>query len=193
MRSKPARVLLGLAAVLALAIGALWVRGSWASSTEKNPSSPAEGAIVRLFVTPEGRKVVRCAVVIDRPVDRVWKGMNDPSLYAGMFPAVGLSAEALPDGTIHVSHPKSTVAGTWTVDLHLRRVVSPTRRALVWDDPSPEVTVNRGDWSVTPLGADRTLLVALLDIETAKIPNVVLRNLLLSREGEILEAVARSF
>ena len=144
MRSKLARVLIGVAALLVLLIAIFWIRGSWASSTEKNPSSSAEGAVVRLFVTAEGRKVVRCAVVIDRSVDPVWKGMNDPSLYAGMFPAAGLRAEALPDGTIHVSHPKSTVAGTWTVDLRLRRMETPTRRALVWDDPSPEVPVNRG-------------------------------------------------
>ena len=193
MRSRRARVLLGLTAVLLFAIGALWVRGSWASSTEKNPSSAAEGAVVRLFVTPEGRKVVRCAVVIDRPVDRVWKGMNDPSLYAGMFPTAGLRAETLPDGTIHVSHPKSTVAGTWTVDLRLHRVETPARRALVWDDPSSEAPVNRGDWSVVSLGPDRTLLVALLDVEVAGCPKVLMRNLLLSREGPVLEAVARSF
>ena len=67
MRSKLARVLLGVAALLALLIGIFWIRGSWGSTTEKNPTSSVEGAIVRLFVTPEGRKVVRCAVVIDRP------------------------------------------------------------------------------------------------------------------------------
>ena len=191
MKSKPARILLGVAAVLAFAVGALWIRATWATAAERNPSSAADGAVTRLFRAPDGRRVVRSAVVIDRPIDRVWKGMNDPSTYSGMFPEAGIQAETLPDGRIHVSHPKSTAAGTWSVDLHLRR--EEARRALVWDDPSPDVPVNRGDWSVVALGPDRTLLVALLDIEVARIPNVLLRNLLLSREGAVLEAVARSF
>jgi len=193
LRSRLARLLLGVAALLAVTIGALWIRATWASATERNPAASTDGAVTQLFRTPEGRTVVRCSVVIDRPIDLVWKGMNDPSTYSGMFPAAGLTAEPLPDGRIHVSHPKSTAAGTWTVDLHLRRVETPARRALVWDDPSAEVPVNRGDWGVTPLGPDRTLLVALLDIEVARMPDVVLRNILLSREGAVLEAVARSF
>ncbi len=193
MKSKIARVLLGLVALLVIAVGAFWIRASWAATTERNPSASTDGAVTQLFRTPEGRTVVRCSVVIDRPIDRVWKGMNDPSTYSEMFPAAGITAETAPDGRIHVSHPKSTVAGTWTVELNLRRVETSARRALVWDDSSAEVPVNRGDWSVTPLGQDRTLLVALLDIEAARIPNLLMRNLLLSREGAVLEAVARSF
>lgn len=193
MRSRVARVLVGLVGFLALGFGAFWVRGSRATGVERNPASSAEGAVLQLFITPEGRKVIRGAVVIDRPLGRVWKAMNDPSRYAEMVPSAGLRAETLVDGTIHVSHSKPTAAGTWTVDLHLRRVETPDRRALVWDDPTAETPVNRGDWSVRPLGEDRTLLVALLDIEAARIPGVLLRNLLLCREGKVLEAVARGF
>jgi polyketide cyclase/dehydrase/lipid transport protein len=189
-RPRRRAIFWGAAAVAGLAPATLWLWGTWASSEAKNPGTSSEGAVTRLYRTPDGRTVVRSAIVIDRPVDPVWKGMTDPTLYAAMFPEAGLRAEVEEGGRIHVTHPKVTAAGRWTVDLHLRREESPSRRALVWDDPSAEVPVNRGDWSVTPLDADRTLLVALLEVELAKCPNALLRALMLRREGPILERVA---
>ena len=59
-----------------------------------------------------------------------------------------------------------------------------------WDGPTGSVTVNRGSWTVTPMGQGRTLLVYSLEAEIAPFPNFVVRNVQLSREMEVVGAVA---
>src|SRR5437764_435269 len=49
---------------------------------------------------------------------------------------------------------------------------------------------DRGSWTVTPAGPGRTLLVYALEAEITPFPNFVVRNVQLSREKEVIGAVA---
>src|SRR5262245_17386922 len=74
-----------LGALLVLLVWA-FIRGTWADTTPRDPASPADGIITQLIKTPEGHKPVRCAVLLDHPLDEVWKAVTDYEHYGEIFP-----------------------------------------------------------------------------------------------------------
>src|SRR5262249_13942520 len=75
-----------LLAVLAVLVLVLVVRGTWADTVPKNPTSAAEGTISQLYQSPDGRKQVRCARVLDFPAPIVWQVVTDYNHFGDIFP-----------------------------------------------------------------------------------------------------------
>jgi carbon monoxide dehydrogenase subunit G len=176
---------------LALAvIGAVWVRGTVASTIESNPASSAEGVLTQLFLAPDGRKVVRCAALLDHPLSRVWSAVTDYARFETIFPTVeAVKSFIEPDGRHRLVCEVSSMLGTWPVDVRIRHQEEPGKHVASWDEPTGDVSVNRGNWTLIPASADRTLVVYTLDVEVRRFPAFLVRAVLLSRQKTVLEAL----
>lgn len=178
---------MGLALVV---FGAVWVRGTAASTIESNPASPADGVVTQLFLAPDGRKVVRCAALLDHPLSRVWSAVTDYARFEAIFPtleAVKTSTEA--DGRHRLACEVTSILGTWPVDVRIRHQEEPAKHVASWDEPTGDVFVNRGNWTLLPASGDRTLLVYTLDVEVRRFPAFLVRAVLLSRQKTVVEAL----
>jgi uncharacterized protein YndB with AHSA1/START domain len=174
-----------------LVLGALWVRGTVASTSERNPASPSDGVLTQLFLAADGRKVVRCAALLDHPPARVWKAVTDYADFERIFPtvsAVTTGVEA--DGRHRFACQVSSILGTWPVDIRIRHEEAVGKLVASWDEPTGDVAVNRGNWTLVPAPADRTLVVYTLDVEVRPFPAFLVRAVLLSRQKTVLEALA---
>jgi uncharacterized membrane protein len=180
-------LILGLAAI---AFVAVWIRGTAASATEKNPASPADGVVTQLFLAPDGRKVVRCAALFDHPLPRVWSAVTDYARFETIFPTVrGVQSSVEPDGRHRFRCEVTSVLGSWPVDVRIRHQEEPGKHVASWDEPSGAISVNRGNWTLLPASADRTLLVYTLDVEVKGFPAFLVRAVLLSRQKTVVEAL----
>src|SRR5262249_54447913 len=154
-------VVLGVLAVLVLWA---YVRGTWADREPRNPSSSAEGILTQLYLAPDGRKQVRCAVILDYPPKKVWEVITDYEHFPEIFPTVGRAEVARePDGRYHWVGTVTSPVGDYPIDIHIRHEEAPDKFVASWDGPTDKVTVNRGSWTVTPAGPGRTLLVYALE------------------------------
>lgn len=184
-----AGLLLGLLALLLLSV---YVRGTWADTVPRNPTTPEAGIVCQLLQTPDGAKQVRCAVVLDAPPPLVWRVVTDYDHFPETFPTI-TSAEARPegDGLFHLNFVLQTPIGPMPVEAQIRHVETPERSTASWDQPSGDLLVNRGSWEVTPADAGRTLLVYTLEVAVRHYPDFLVRNALLSRQPKIVDAVRR--
>jgi uncharacterized membrane protein len=117
---------------------------------------------------------------------------NNPHFEA-IFPtvkAVKSSVEA--DGRHRLTCDVTSILGTWPVDIRIRHQESPERCVASWDEPTGEVVVNRGNWSLSAAPGDRTLVVYTLDVEVSPFPNFLVRAVLLSRQRTVVEALKGS-
>jgi uncharacterized protein YndB with AHSA1/START domain len=179
----------GLALLLMLAA---YIRGTWADTAPRNPTSPADGVVCQLLQTPDGAKQVRCAAVLDAAPESVWRVVTDYEHFPEVFPTIATAtARPLGDGRNHLTFGLSTPIGQLPVEAEIRHEETPDRFVASWDQPSGQVVVNRGSWVVTPAGSGRTLLVYTLDVKVRPYPDFVVRNVLLSRQPSIVDAVRR--
>jgi len=161
-----------------------------ASAIEKDPASPAEGVLTQLFLAADGRKVVRCAALLDHPPSRVWSAVTDYARFETIFPtvkAVKSSLEA--DGRHRLACDVTSILGTWPVDVRIRHQEEAGKYVASWDEPTGDVSVNRGNWTLLPASADRTLVVYTLDVEVRRFPAFLVRAVLLSRQKTVVEAL----
>lgn len=185
--------LFGTAGVLLLV---LILRGTLATSETPRPSSAADGPLSHLWLSPEGRKVIRCAIVIDRPIDRVWGVVTGYAEFPKVFPTI-LKAETNvePDGRHRLkADVAASIFGTWGVDILIRHEDQGDRRVASWDQPTGAILRNKGSWTLTKLDAGRTLVEYLVDVEVAGYPNWFVRALLRGRQKGVardLDAGAR--
>jgi len=172
----------------------LWayVRGTWADTVPHDPKSSAEGVVCQLYRTPEGHTPVRCAAVIDRSLGEVWKVVTDYDHYGDIFPTLRSAPVVVvrdDAGHYHLSGVASSVLGDWPFDIRIRHEESPEKKSASWDNAAGDVRLNRGSFVLTPLGADRTLLVYSLEVEIASYPNFLVRNVLLSRQPGVMKGL----
>lgn len=189
-------ILLGL-----LAVGMAWVaiRGTWADAEVRNPTSAAEGPVAQLVQEPSGRKVVRSAMIVPYPIDRVWAVVTDYDHFDQIFPYLrGTRGQHDPDGRWHMT-ARAGWPGVldWAIETHITHKTSPASGNAAqpedmasWDEPGGELLVNRGSWDLRPAGTGETLIVYTLDIEVARFPNFMVRAALLDRVSNIMRAVA---
>jgi len=176
---------------IVLLIIAAFIRGTWANSQPRDAASSSDGILTTLYQTPDGRKSVRCSRVFDEPIDRVWGVVTDYVHFAEIFPTLATAhIEKDPDGRFHFTGTaQQAVLGKWAFDIHITHAESPSKKVASWDEPGGDATVNRGSWTLTPLGADKTLAVYTLDTEVRKVPAFIVRNALLSRQPLVVQAV----
>jgi uncharacterized membrane protein len=189
---KRTRVLLVILAVFALLLVGAYIRGTWADTTPRDPASPADGVVCHLYRTPDGHTPVRCAVLLDHPIDKVWKVITDYDRYGEIFPTLRSAPVKVTRGgaeRVHLSGLASSVFGDWPFDIHITHEESPQNRIASWHDRGADVLVNRGSWKLTPKGEGRTLLVYSLEVEIKGYPNFLVRNILLGRQPGVVQAV----
>ena len=186
------RILLPAIAIAMLIVlaGGIWLRGTAASAEEKNPTSSAEGVLTQLYLTQDGRKVVRCAAIVDRPVEEVWKAVTDYGNFGRMFPMLrDVRAGVEADGRSRLQCKVTSIFGAWPVDVRIRHDTS-GKHVASWDEPTGNITVNRGSWTLTPLDPAKTRVIYLLDVEVRPFPDALVRAVLLSRQKTVVEALA---
>jgi len=168
----------------------VWVRGSFATSEERTPTSSAEGVWSQLWLSPDGRKVVRCSAVVDHPVGEVWKTVTDYENFEKVFPTLkSVKTATEPDGRRRLSCDVTSILGTWPVNVRIRHQELPGKNVASWDEPSGDVVVNRGSWALYPAGPGQTRVVYTLDVEVRPFPDPLVRAVLLSRQKTIVEAL----
>lgn len=179
-----------LLAIMSSIFAALWIRGTVADTSERNPGSPADGVVTQLLLAADGRKVVRCAVVLEDPVDTVWKAVTDYAQFEKTFPTVrGVKSSVEADGRHRLACDVSSILGSWPIDVRIRHEEAPGRYVASWDEPSGDVIVNRGSWTLLPVPGERTLVVYTLDVEVRPFPSFLVRAVLLSRQKTVVEAL----
>lgn len=186
--------------VLALVIAIfLWsyVRGTWADSEARHPRTAAEGTIVQLYRTPEGDVQVRCAMVIDAPANEVWDVIRDYANHPRFFPYVSTMEVVRQEGdrVFLTGTVQSRLWGDWSFAMHVDHkekagdAKGDKEYTATWNDPSPSMPVNRGSWTVTAAGRNRTIVVYALEVEAAGYPNFFVRHLLLNRLARVVSAL----
>ncbi len=201
-RRRAVAIILGVFGLLLL--GA-YIRGTWADTTPRDPATVEEGIICHLYQTPDGRKPVRCAVLLDHPIDRVWSVLTDYPAWSETFPT--LSAQPVkvtrpppgvrPDGVediAYLSGVASSVLGDWPFAIRVEQRRSPEKRVISWTGQRADADVrrNEGSFTLTPKEGGKTLLVYSLDVELTNYPAFVVRNILLSRQpGAVRSLVDR--
>jgi hypothetical protein len=180
-------------ALLAAAVTATVIRGTWADTTVKDPKTPAEGAICRLYQSPDGRKQVRCARVLDHTAAAVWAVVTDYNHFGEIFPyEKDVKGEPATDGRFHVTGlAHAWPYGSWPFDVYVRHEEKGGQYVATWDNPGGALTQNRGSWTVTALEPGKTLLVFSLELEVRPFPTFYVHNVLLNRLKAMPEAVDR--
>lgn len=176
-------------AALLLTAGALLLtlvlRGTLARS---DTPRPVDGPLSHLWLQPDGRKVVRAAIVVERPAARVWGLLTDYPRFPDVFPSVSKASSTVePDGRHRLQATVSaSLLGTWDVDVRIRHEDG---RVASWDQPGGDILHNRGSWTLTKLDENRTLVEYLLDVEIANYPDWFVRAILRGRAKGILRAL----
>ncbi|HEX7896830.1 MAG TPA: SRPBCC family protein [Planctomycetota bacterium] len=182
-------------AALFLVTGTLFLvlvlRGTLASSETPRPSTSSEGALAQLWLTPEGRKVVRCAIVIDRPLDRVWGVVTGYAKFPEIFPTIRKAQSSVEaDGRHRLrADVSASLLGTWPIDVLIRHEEKGDVRVASWDQPTGDVLKNAGSWTLTKVDDQRTLVEYLLDVEISGYPDWFVRAILRGRQRGILRAL----
>ncbi len=181
------RVLIPAALLLTagLLLLTLVLRGTLART---DTPQPVDGPLAHLWLQPDGRKVVRAAIVVERPAARVWGLLTDYARFPEVFPSVSKAASTVePDGRHRLQASVSaSILGTWDVDVRIRHEDG---RVASWDQPGGDILRNRGSWTLTKLDENRTLVEYLLDVEIANYPDWFVRAILRGRAKGILRAL----
>jgi ribosome-associated toxin RatA of RatAB toxin-antitoxin module len=173
-----------------------YVRGTWADKEEHNPSGPDAGTITQLLERPNKNVVVRCAVVVDAPPKDVWAVINDYASHKDFLPYV-TKVEATPqkDGKILIDGVAySRVWQEWPFESLVTNKEDPDdgEYSALWSEEGKgEYKVNRGGWTLKPLAKSKkqTLLEFSLQIEMEKVPNFLVRNIIMDRLHSVLKAM----
>ena len=108
-------------ALIVLVLGFLGVRGTWADTEPRNPTSASEGVVSQLYQPPGSAKQMRCALVIDAPIDRVWSVITDYSHFDEIFPYISETrAEETSPDLYAISMNVNTPLGSWHVETSVR-------------------------------------------------------------------------
>jgi uncharacterized protein YndB with AHSA1/START domain len=180
-----------VAALLVLFLIGAIVRGTWADTVAKDPATSAEGVTCQVFQVGDGPKHVRCALVLDHPIEKVWATVTDYDHFTEIFPTLrSAQAERLPTGKTRLTGEALALYGVWSFDILVSEMETPESRIVSWTGSGGNVSVIQGKWTLTPLGPDRTLLVYASQVEVKGFPDWFVRNVLLHRQPKVMAAVA---
>lgn len=180
--------------VLVLVSVALYLRGTTMDEAERNPSTADDSRIVQLVAAPNGGQRVRCAAVFEASVERVMAVLTDYKNFSAMFDSlfwdlVDVNVEAVAEGRSRMTATMKTLVGAFPIEVVLERVADGGEQAISWDGSSSKLSVNRGSWTVKPLGPQQTLVVYALTVQVPPYPAFLINNVLLSQAPLVLDAV----
>ncbi|MBK7995429.1 MAG: SRPBCC family protein [Blastocatellia bacterium] len=170
------------------------IRGSWASSTPKIPTSVEQGIVTQLFLTPTGQKEIHCYAVLNYPAKDVWQVVTDyehfAEIFGGKFWSIKISkVEKKENNIFHMAGEVTSIIGTWPMDVDITHSETPEKYVASWDKPGDVVKINRGSWAITPISADKTLVVYSLESQISPFPQFVTNNVFLSQLKPVIKAV----
>jgi hypothetical protein len=182
-----------LLALLVLAGGWFWWRGTNAETVERNPASVADGAVTQLL-TQEGRTFVRSAIVVPAPPSAVWQVVTDYDSHPKFIRYIGeLSSQKLDHGRVRltgVAHSRLWGDFPFEVDVSHDEKSAQGQYAARWDEEGKaDFLVDRGGWAVKRLPGDQALLIFSMQTEIQGYPNFLVRNILMDRVGSIVQSV----
>jgi ribosome-associated toxin RatA of RatAB toxin-antitoxin module len=198
-KKRRLRLLFIPAVLLALALLAFlvfYVRGTWAATEPRNPGSVGEGPVSQLYQTPDGHKVVRCAILLPYSVERVWAVVTDYAHYSDFLQYLS-DIQTTKDGDAWkmTGQADSALSGTWAFNITVHDDKPPLPKPWhVWWDENPgqgDLELNRGSWELTPAADNQTLLVLSLEAEVAGTQTFFLRNFFLHRLKVVVRAVEK--
>ncbi|MBY0229851.1 MAG: SRPBCC family protein, partial [Gemmataceae bacterium] len=163
---------LALVAVLAAGFFYFYLRGSWAAEQGRDPATSAEGVVAQLVKTDDG-PAVRCAVVIDHPLEKVWPLLTDFEHYGEVFSTLAEAEGGTnKDGTgwLKGVAQGSAFVGSWPIMLVLRPGKDGDKRLLSWDSPLDDLKECKGRFVLAPLDKGRTLATYTLRVRTGRYP-----------------------
>jgi uncharacterized membrane protein len=179
IRKRTVLTIVVAAGVVGLCVWTL-VRGTWADTEPRNPATSSDGIVRQLLLTKEGRKDVRCAVVLDASPEAVWKIVTDYEHFETILPHLGpMKVVREPDGHFHLTGNVTSPLGDFPIDTRVAHHESPDVSTASWDQPGGRMTVNRGSWTLTRQGPSSTLVVYTLDTEVPPFPAFMVRCVLL--------------
>jgi hypothetical protein len=179
-----------LGVLLLLFVGFV-IRGTWADREEKNPESVEDGIICQLYQDPSGRKQVRCAMLLDFPIDKIRWVVTNYDRYAEIFPTVQSgSAEQTGPDRYHWKGVVTSALGSWPVELDITEKHSEKSVVVSWRGTGDGVEFLEGNWTLISKGNAETLLVYTSEVELSGLPDFLVRNILLSRQKTVIAAVA---
>jgi hypothetical protein len=170
----------------------LWggIRGTWADSVAKTPKSASDGIRTQLLLTAKGRKVVRCAQVLKGAPKDYWEVITDYDNFAKSFDQVeDVNIETQPDKKIHLTYIAIVGWARVPVDVMIENTESSDQFQSSWTGEGDVLVVNNGSWTLTPVGSNETLLVYQLDLEHYKVPDFVVRNIVLDQVESVVNYV----
>jgi hypothetical protein len=194
-RLRRSRLMLpiGLLLVMAVVTLALFVRGTWADTERRIPAGIEDGPLCYVHQDARGDKEVCCAIRLSAPMDEVWEAITDYEHFGDICSCVHADRVAYePDGSCRLEARANSVSpGQMPFAVQMRHDQMLDQYSSCWDQPSGDVLVNRGRWTLTPLGPRETLVEVSLEVQVRRVPTFILRNLSLDRLREVGLAVAR--
>jgi uncharacterized membrane protein len=185
------RLLIPAIVLVVLVVLLLWayLRGTWADTVARNPQTSAEGTVTQLYRTPQGEVQVRCAIVIDAPVARVWAVVHDYASHPRFLPYVS-ALEVQPkegDRVYLTGSAHSRLWGDWPFAMHMNHKMDADKKYTAsWDESGDTLTVNRGSWALTAVNPRQTLVVLTIQWEAPGYASFFIHNLLLDRLPKML-------
>lgn len=192
--SMAIKLVLALAIISTLFFFAFIVRGSWASATPKIPTSVEQGIVTQLYLTPTGQKEIHCYAVLNYPAKDVWQVVTDyehfAEIFGGKFWSIKISkVEKKENNIFHMAGEVTSTIGTWPMDVDITHTETPDKYIASWDKPGDVVKINRGSWTITPISADKALVVYSLESQISPFPQFVTNNVFLSQLKPVIKAV----
>lgn len=183
-------------ALVLVLIVILVIRGSWSETTIHNPTTSAEGILRQLYQAPDGHKEVRCAAILDSAPEKVWEVITDYQHFQDIFESrlwsmKVTSTEQDQDSKFHLVGEVNSKFGKWPIDVHITHSKTPEKYIASWDQPFGQVLVNRGNWTITPAGEGKSLLVYTLQTEVNPFPKFFTNTVLLAQSKQVIKAVER--
>ncbi len=180
---------------LCLALFALaYARGTWADRSPRDPQRPEDGVISRLVVDEKGDRAIRTAVVLPVSEQAAWNVLSDYNEWERLFKTVRRNkvAEKVDENRHHVVSEVMTPLGTVSLDFIVTHERTSDGGHLAWwDAPNDKLPVNRGTIRITPLAADRTLLVYTVVKQWRIYPSFFVNNMLLNQQPDLVATLGK--
>ena len=170
-----------------------YIRGTWAETTERNPTSPQDKMVIQLYQNSQGQKIVRGSVLLDAPVSKVWGTITNYEKFTQIFKNMtSLSAKKIEENVYQLDGTAHTFLGDYPFQTKVKHEESPTKNSVSWSESSdPAITLNRGGWTLIPK-EKQTLVVYSLELEMKSYPTFIVRNFLMIQTKLVLKEIQAS-
>lgn len=183
----------GLLLLMAVLTLAAFLRGTRADADRRMPDALDDEPVCYIYRDESGAKEARCAVRLAASMDEVWDVIADYEHFGDICEFIQARQIIYePDGRCRLeARVKTITPGQLPFAVEMRHEQKLACYTASWDQPSGAIEVNRGAWTLTPLGPRETLLEVSLEIQMQRVPTFLLRIQSLERLRDAALAVRR--